>query len=229
MVIDPAEVESAATLSRRAASSGCSVAVLRADVLARISDAVTPQGCAAIVGSRTFGFDALGDGDLVVLEDARDPGNLGAVVRVAEAAGAAGVVLAGSSADPFGPKALRASAGSTLRLPVVEGGALDAVLSHLGRRGMTTVATSSHGGEDFASFHWPHPMALVLGNEAHGLDPVSIGRCDRTVAIPLAEQVESLNLSVAAGILLFASARRLRSTKTPQGPSTMLSMTEGEG
>ena len=228
MVVDPARSADVAASCEEAADAGVKVAMLRSEVLVKISDAVTPQGCAAIVRSQDLHLDDVGDGDLVILDEVRDPGNLGAVVRVAEAAGTAGVVLTGSSADPFGPKALRASTGSTFRIPVVDGGALGDVLEDLNARGVTSFATSSHGGEDFSAVSWPHPMALVFGNEAHGLAPAMLERCERRVEIPLGGQVESLNRAVAAGILLFSSARPLRSTKAPQAPSTMQTMAEGE-
>ena len=103
MVVDPARSADVAASCEQAADAGVTGAMLRSEVLVKISDAVTPHGCAAIVRSQDLHLDDIGDGDLVILDEVRDPGNLGAVVRVAEAAGTAGVVLTGSSADPFGP------------------------------------------------------------------------------------------------------------------------------
>ena len=184
--------------------------MLAGGVLEKVADAVTPQGCAAIARRpRAELSDLALDGLLLVLDDVRDPGNLGAVVRVAEAAGCEAVLLTGSPVDPFGPKALRGSTGSTFRLPVVEAGAVAPLLDALSARGVTTMATSSHGGEDFAQVDWPEATAIVLGNEASGLDRATVEACARRVTIPLVEPVESLNLAVTAGILTFSATRRL--------------------
>jgi len=207
------EVDVAIDLARAA---GTPVATLAPGVLEKVADAVTPHGCAAIARERRTSLEELSlDGLLVVLDEVRDPGNLGAVVRVAEAAGCRGVVLTGSPADPFGPKALRGSTGSTFRIPIVEAGPIGPLLDHLAARGVATVATSSHGGEDFARFAWPDAVAIVLGNEAAGLDARALDVCGRRVMIPLVEAVESLNLAVTAGILVFAASRHLAERDAP--------------
>ncbi len=201
------EVDAAADAARAA---GIDVSLLSAGVLDKVADAVAPQGCAAIARQRSARLDDLAlSGTVLVLDEVRDPGNLGAVVRVAEAAGCEAVLLTGSPVDPFGPKALRGSTGSTFRLPVVEAGAPLPLLDALAARGVVTMATSSHEGEDFATIDWPEATAIILGNEASGLDPTTVEACARRVTIPLAASVESLNLAVTAGILVFSAARHL--------------------
>ena len=208
---------SSAVSSARAA--GVSVAMLADGVLEKVADAVTPQGCAAIAPATPMGLSDISfEGLVLILDDVRDPGNLGAVARVAEAAGCSALVLTGSPVDPFGPKALRGSTGSMFRLPVVEAGPIAPLLEVLVGRGVVTVATSSHEGEDFAAFDWPGSVAIVLGNEATGLDATSMERCTHRITIPIAATVESLNLSVTAGVLAFAAVRRL----TAQRPSTQV-------
>ena len=189
--------------------------MLSAGVLEKVADAVTPQGCAAIARQdRTTLADLALVGTVLVLDEVRDPGNLGAVVRVAEAAGCEAVVLTGSPVDPYGPKALRGSTGSTFRLPVVEAGAAVPLLDALAAKGVVTMATSSHGGQDFARIDWPAATAIVLGNEASGLDAATVEACARRVTIPIAAPVESLNLAVTAGILAFSAARHLTERST---------------
>lgn len=207
-----AEVDAAVGLAR---SKGVPVAGLAPGVLEKVADAATPHGCAAVALDRRTSIGELAlRGQLLVLDEVRDPGNLGAVVRVAEAAGCEAVLLAGSSADPFGPKALRGSTGSTFRVPVVEAGPVLALLDMLGENGVVTMATSSHEGEDFGAIDWPSAVAIVLGNEAAGLDAATVAACERRVTIPICAPVESLNLAVTAGILAFSAARGL-TARTP--------------
>ena len=190
-----------------------------------MADAASPQPIVAVAATSTSALDELDlDGVLLVLDRVRDPGNLGAVLRVAEAAGLRAVVLSGDSTDPFGPKALRASTGSAFRLPIVEVPALGALVGELQERSLRVFATSSHSGSDFAHVDWPDRCAIVLGNESAGLGDEDRRACDETLRIPIAAAVESLNLSVAAGILAMASVRRLQAPGPFPGGSTMQPM-----
>jgi len=210
----------------RARASGVPVVALREGVLARLADAVNPQPLVACLKGRPGSLDELSDDASFVLVAHRiaDPGNLGALMRIAEASGADAVVVTGSSADPYGPKALRGSAGSALRLPVLEhSDGLDALVV-LRARGLVVVGTSPHEGQDFAHLSWPEKVALVLGNEAHGLDVELLRAGDVAVRIPMADTVESLNLSVAAGILAMSFRRGLRAPGEPPDTSTIDAM-----
>jgi len=146
---------------------------------------------------------------VVVCAEVRDPGNAGAVIRVADAAGADAVVCAAGTVDPFNPKTVRASAGSVLHLPVVvaEGAAAD-VLGDLGRRGLRRVAAATRGGTPYTDAPLVPPLALVLGNEAHGVPAPLAAVLDAAVTIPLGGGAESLNVSSAAAVLCFEVARR---------------------
>jgi RNA methyltransferase, TrmH family len=131
-------------------------------------------------------------------------------VRAAEAAGAAGVVFAGTSTDPFGPKAVRAAAGSVLRLPVAEASDTVTALEVLRSSGRRLVATVATGGAAPEAVDLVGPVAVLVGSEAHGLaDPV-VAASDERLTIPLEPGVESLNAAVAGAVVLFEAARQRR-------------------
>jgi TrmH family RNA methyltransferase len=148
---------------------------------------------------------------VLVVADVQDPGNLGAIVRVAEAAGATGCVVAGRSADPFGWKALRGSMGSALRLPIVRlDDAADAV-ARARSRGCRLVATIPRGGKSLFDVDLKQPTAILVGGEGAGLPQDLVDLADDRVTIPMQAPVESLNAAVAAALLAY-EARRQRAS-----------------
>ena len=197
-----------------AAAAGASVWSLSEGVLDSISDTVTPQGMLAVAPRRTVSIEQLAaaGGPVLVLVDVADPGNAGTLVRAAEASGAAGVVFAGTSTDAFGPKAVRSAAGSLLRLPVVEAPDAAGAIERLRQLGRTTLATVVAGGESPDLVDLTVPLAIVVGSEAHGLDSAIVACCDRTLTIPVAASVESLNVAVAGSVVLFEASRQRRSS-----------------
>jgi TrmH family RNA methyltransferase len=209
---------------------GSRVDRLAPGVLAKIADAASPQPIVASVrGGASDAADLEVAGDLVLVADSiQDPGNLGALARVAEACGADCLVVTGDAADPFGPKALRASAGSTLRVRVFEGRDAGQALGRLRAAGLCLAVSSPHEGEDFARLTWPARVALILGSEARGLSEELLAAGDLRVMVPMAPGIESLNLSVAAGILAMAISRGLRAPAAGSGGSTIGAMPEAE-
>jgi len=202
-----------ATLADAIERSGAGVAVVPDQVFAVISPVRTPSGIVAIALPRhpQPTLDEIVRGPsamLLVAVDVQDPGNVGALLRVAEAAGASGVVLAGDSANPFSWKALRGSMGSGLRLPVVRAdsalGTIDLLRAHQ-VRSLAAVARGGRAPEDAAPIG---RIAIVVGGEGPGLSAELIARCDDRVTIPMAPPVESLNVTVAAAILLYATRRQ---------------------
>lgn len=185
--------------------------VVDEEVLAEVADATTPQGLVAVCDTVVRGLDALpGSARLVVVcHDMRDPGNAGAVVRCADAAGADAVVLSADSVDPTNPKAVRASAGSLFHLPVVVERDHDAVLDALRSRGLQVLATDGEADVDLfdPALDLARPTAWVMGNEAQGLPSAVRDAADRAVAVPILGRAESLNLATAAAVCLYASAR----------------------
>lgn len=196
----------------RALGAGARAFELAPGVLERVADTVTPQPVLAVVRTpETRPEEALGRATfVVVLAEVRDPGNTGAIVRAADAAGADAVVCCRGTADPYNPKTVRASAGSVLHLPLIEGGPAPEVLDDLGRRGLRRVAAVAHGGRPHTGADLRPPLAIVLGNEAGGLAGDLAAGLDEAVTIELAGKAESLNVSLAAAVLCF-EVRRQRS------------------
>ena len=176
-------------------------AVLPEALFKELSTLTTPEGILA-VARRPKPAALPAGGTVAVAAGIQDPGNLGAIARVAEAAGASALVVLEGSADPFGPKTVRASAGSVLRLPIVEDvgpGALDR---------FRLVALVPRGGRDFRRVSWEPPVAILLGAEGTGLDEPLLARTELLVSIPMAGRVESLNVATAAALVLFEATRR---------------------
>jgi TrmH family RNA methyltransferase len=200
-------------LLARAAAAGAAVHRATPGALARVVDAVTPQGVAAIgrFADRPPDDVAAGAGPLaLVLVGVADPGNAGTLLRSAEAAGAGAVLFCAGSVDPYGPKCVRASAGSLFRLAIGRDGDTGAALAALRAHGLTTVATLARGAPAYDAADLGGPVALVLGNEAHGLAPEIAAAVDRAVTIPMAGRAESLNVAMAGTILCFESLRQRR-------------------
>lgn len=181
---------------------GAEVFHLGPNVIERVGTTETPPDAIAVVRRRDAGLPSA-DGFVLVGAQIADPGNAGTMIRSAEAAGAAAVVFTPGSVDPFNPKVVRATTGSLFRVPVAESS-----LDDIGDAGYTLVATSSHHGEVYTETDLRGPVALVFGNEAHGLpDGAPV---DRWVTIPQHGTVESLNVAMAATLLAFEVARQRR-------------------
>jgi len=170
-----------------------------------------PQGVAALVRCRSFTLDELltkeQAGPVVAIVGLQDPGNLGTIIRSAEAFAAAGVLLGEGTVSPYNPKAVRASAGSLFRLPVVTV-ELRQVLGQLRGRGLRLVATSSHKGIPLPEAALSGPLAIFIGGEGAGLGRGLIAEMDELVMIPHSPKVESLNAGVAASIVLYEIRRQ---------------------
>jgi TrmH family RNA methyltransferase len=169
-----------------------------------------PQGVAALVKLRPVSsaqlLERAGIGPLVVAAGLQDPGNLGTILRSAEAFGAAGVFLTEGTVSLYNAKVLRGSAGSIFRFPVVRIASAE-LIGLLRERGVRLVATSSHKGTPLSEADWTLPLAIFIGNEGAGLPRELLHQMDETVVIPQAAPVESLNAGVAASIVLYEAAR----------------------
>ena len=180
-----------------------------------IADTSQPQGIILIAKRPRTSLDALGSSlkgtglpIVIFLTEINDPSNLGAVLRTAEAAGAAGVIISTNSADAYSPKALRASMGASFRLPVCEGAEFEEVMDWARAEKLRTIAAVAGSGRNYVDIVWKEPALLVLGSEAHGLTLQQLDRIEEQVGIPMENDVESLNLAVSAGIILFEAKRQ---------------------
>lgn len=187
------------------------------EVLARASALDTHQGVLALVRLPAWREDDFFRGPhpfLLVVAGVRDPGNVGALLRTAEAAGASGLIALRGSAHPMRDKAVRGSAGSFFRLPARADVSVPELLRLAAERRVTLVATDGQRGTPLWDLELgPAPHAFVVGAEARGIPQPILERCDRLLSIPIAAPLESLNVAVAAGIVLFEHRRRLESAR----------------
>jgi TrmH family RNA methyltransferase len=193
------------------AAAGAEVFEVEPGVLDRAADTVTPQAVAAVVGMVDVALAAATRGGsqlMVVCAEVRDPGNLGSILRSAGAAGASAVVCCQGSVDMYNPKAVRASAGALFRVPVTAGTDPKEVLDEVARSGVTRWGTAADGGVVYSDADLTTPMALVVGNEAHGLPAWMDAHLDGTLRIPMASGFESLNVATATAVICFEAARQ---------------------
>lgn len=181
--------------------------------LATLSDSVTPAGVVAVCRHLDVPLEHVvrpAARLLVICADVRDPGNAGTVIRTADAVGADGVVLAGSSVDVYNPKTVRASVGSVFHLPIALSPEPLAVVDAARRHGIAVLAADGAGEVQLFDADLSGPTAWLFGNEAWGLPPELAEAADARVAIPIHGRAESLNLSTAAAVCLYSSAREHR-------------------
>lgn len=179
--------------------------VVSDEVLSAMTDVTTPQGVIAVCSMPQHSLAILDSPKLLlVAHEVRDPGNLGTMIRTADAAGADAVIVSGESVDPWSPKVVRSAAGSHWHLPVINGVSLDDVRREL--KGIPLIATEATAKKRFTDIDLTQPTAWLLGNEAHGLGGHA-DLADMSVSLPIYGKAESLNVALAAGILLYASAQ----------------------
>ena len=192
-------------------ASGVRVARLSGDLFGRISDRDAPSGLAAIVRTApvTVADLAVGPGSLfVALHSAGNPGNLGTIIRTASAAGTGGVILIGPSADPYDPSAVKASMGALFTVPVASAASVTEFVEWARAGGVRVAATSARASVTCWDADLHLPLAVLLGSESSGLPEDVLDAADLRVAIPMTGTAESLNLSVAAGVLIYEVRRR---------------------
>ena len=185
----------------------------RQQVLATLSTTVTPQGLLAVVHMLDVDMESIlesAPSTLLVADRVRDPGTLGAMVRVADAAGTGGMIVCSESADLYNPKTVRGTAGSIFHLPHCVGLGMREVAEALKKRDYAVVAAHPRAGTEHWDFAWPHKTALVLGNEAWGILEEDKVLLDDMVRVPILGEAESLNVAAAAAVLLYEAERARR-------------------
>jgi len=192
-------------------SDGVPVTRVSAELFGRLSDRDGPAGLAAIVAGGLAGLDSLvvrADSVFVVLHELANPGNIGTIVRTADAAGAAGVILLGNTADPLSGPAIKASMGSVFATPTVAASSAAELLSWARAHGCQVAAMTGGGASDLWHTELPRPLLVLLGNEGAGLPDELLAAADLRVRIPMTGTAESLNVAAAAAVVLFELARR---------------------
>lgn len=205
-----ADETSVGILAAETKASGGAVLEVSAQVLEKITRRENPQNVVGVFKQR-FGSEAsIGrEGFWVALDRVRDPGNLGTIIRTADAAGVTGLALVGAHCDPFGQEAVRATMGSIFNVPIVRISE-DAFIGQAKRNHARLVGTHlSAATVDFREADYRHPLILVMGNEQQGLTEKLSAACDTLVRIPMQGKADSLNLAVSTGLMIYEARRRL--------------------
>ena len=198
-------------LAARLDAGGTRILAVSEGVMEALSPVRTPAGVVAIGRHASSPLDDVfvpPPALVVGIAGVQDPGNVGAIIRAAEAAGATGVVVTEASANPFGWKALRGAMGSAFRIPVASGIAVPLLLHTARAHGARRIATVPAGGLELSVCDLTSAVLVLVGSEGHGLDADTIQAADERLHISMAAQVESLNVAVAAGVILFEARRQ---------------------
>lgn len=202
--------KSVRAFAEQLSASGTEVLIVSKNVLEAMSPVRTPSGSVGIARRAFVDLTAAMHDEsplVVVAHDVQDPGNVGGIMRTAEAAGATAFVASAGTADPFGWKALRGSMGSALRLPIARGDIGEA-LRECRKAGLSATALVPRGGTSFFDVDFRQPAALFLGSEGSGLPDEISRQADRHVSIPMRSPVDSLNVGVAAALVLYEVFRQ---------------------
>jgi TrmH family RNA methyltransferase len=192
---------------------GVRVVRLSGDLFRRLSDRDGAAGLAAIVGQRLTLLEDLpaGPGSVfVALHEVASPGNLGTIIRTADAAGARAVILVGATADPYDPAAIKASMGAIFALPTARAAGSDEFFAWAAEYGLAVVTTSARAEQSVWEARYPDPLVVMMGSEGPGLADADLRRGHLRVSIPMTGTAESLNLAVATGVVLFEVVRQRR-------------------
>lgn len=208
----PTALERYPDIAQSAARAGVDVEFVTEEVLDAMADTVTPQGFVGMVRQFPTSVKEIFGGEpklVAVLEEVRDPGNAGTIVRAADSAGADAVIFTGRTVDLYNPKVVRSTTGSLFHLPVAVGASLAAVAQRARMAGMQVVAADVKG-EDLLFARrdgiLAAPTAWVFGNEARGLQDSDLELVDRAITVPIYGNAESMNLATAASVCLYESA-----------------------
>ncbi len=200
-----------------AAGAGVTPEQVTDQVLEAMADTVTPQGVVAVCRQFATALDAVFAAAprlIAVLEEVRDPGNAGTIIRAADSAGADAVVFSGHTVDVYNPKVVRSTTGSLFHVPIAVSATIEGVLAHARAAGLHVIAADTAGDDLLVartSGELALPTAWVFGNEAHGLPDEVAALADRVITVPIYGHAESLNLATAASVCLYESAFAQRS------------------
>ncbi len=194
--------------------------IVSTDLFGKISDTVTPQGILTVMKRREYGLEDLlnaggedaGKGEkkplLMILENLQDPGNLGTILRVSEAAGVTGIIMNRGCVDIYNPKVVRSTMGSIFRMPFMITDDLAETVDRLAGAGIETYAAHLQGSEVYTDYDYTGPCAFFIGNEGNGLSEEITAKADHRLFIPMEGSIESLNAGIAAAVLSYEAHRQ---------------------
>ncbi len=189
------------------------VEIVADSIFKGISETVTPQGILGVVTMPCYSLeDILTDPrkSFLLLDDLRDPGNLGTIIRTAEGAGMSGVILSKESVDLFNPKVVRSTMGAIFRVPFIYVEDLPGTIHTMKERGISVYGTMMEGSQCYDSVDYTQPFGIVIGNEANGISQ-EVGDClTGRIRIPMEGKLESLNAAIAAAVVMYEAARQRR-------------------
>ena len=190
---------------------GCEYFEVDSATFSKISDTQTPQGVLMVLKQPHYTLEDVTNGDaplILILENLQDPGNLGTILRVGEAAGVTGVIMSKGTVDIFNPKVVRSTMGSIFRMPFTYVDDIEQVTKDLKTRGITTYAAHLEGSEIYTDYDYKKPTAFMIGNEGNGLTDEITALADNKLFIPMEGSVESLNAGIAAAVLSYEAHRQ---------------------
>ena len=197
-------------LCRKIADKGLKMQPVSSEVLNAIATTVNPDGVVAIAPRRPQSEPIISQTRLsIAIERLQDPGNLGTIIRSAVATGVTNLWLSPDSVDIHNPKVLRASVGEWFRLPIVTDRDLAELITQHQQQGIRVIATTSNANKSYWDVDLTRPSLILLGNEGAGLSKELIALADERITIPLANDVESLNVAIATALLLYEAQRQL--------------------
>ncbi len=199
-----------ALVDAKVRESGCRMEILSDSVMSYAADTQHPQGVLCVVRQQEERREGEGIPLILVLEHIQDPGNLGTIFRTAEAAGVTEIILSDDCVDIYNPKVIRSTMGSIFRMPFLHVPDLPSEIAELKRRGVKICAAHLSGKDSYEKESYAGPTAFLIGNEGNGLSDALTAAADVKVLIPMTGQVESLNASIAAAVLMFEAARQRR-------------------
>ncbi len=188
------------------------IEVVTDEVFKSIADTTTPQGILSLIEMPRYNIEEMirDDSLLIILEDLQDPGNLGTIMRMAEGAGACGVIMTKQTTDLFSPKAVRATMGAIFRMPYFITDSIEETISQLKKASINIYAATLDGDCDYDKQDYTNPSAIIIGNEGAGIKPGTAALADKKIFIPMKGSLESLNAAMAAGIITYEAARQRR-------------------
>ena len=219
LISDPPTVLASKTIKKisgRAQAMQTQVIKVPADLLTSLTTTENGQGVLAFAQAPDWTEESLFHSPnplILILEGVQDPGNLGSILRSADAFGAAGVLLTDGTVNPFNSKVIRAAAGSIFRIPILRDFSAEEVVSLLKKRGLSLISTVSMGGMVPWNADWHGPVAVAFGSEGSGLSE-DLKSSKRQITIPIARQVESLNVATAASLILYEANRQRKISPT---------------